>query len=502
MLRAFFSYHNPLFYPVLAVVVVALRWPSFDTVGATATEGLLWAAGERLAAGHALYQEVWVGLPPVMPATYALIVWLFGSAGWVVLQLLAICLVVASAYLINGIANTYRLYAEPTVLPGFLLTLVLSAPASRLQFGPELVALPILLLMLQLGLSLTQAARPRPAELLSFGAFAVLAVLTDPVVTLMSLAIVGATLTAEGSSLSRTLTVLGGALLLAFSVGVALAGVGSLSGFSELVREGVQQVVTRTKGAPQVYEGALILALFGPILLMSMIGVWQTRARESGTTARSRLAESVLAVWFAAGLLAMVIQLPELRLSTMQLCAAPISIYSSYWLLTGPGRRQSGIQLLGCCLIVLLPFAQPALRALPAAWVAVWPLNQYLRPAPDLSIQTLRSSLSTYPLSTPVWVLAHSPSTYVELGRKPATRYIDISMYDLRVAKWLDINPLDGIPAPSVEDLFRSMRDEPPTLIVDQGRRFERLAKTLPLVGGMYRHREIGPWTVYERTGP
>jgi hypothetical protein len=499
MLRAFFSSHNPLFYPALLLMVVALRWPGLDAASATTTEGLLWAAAERMADGHAIYRDVWVALPPVLPSIYALAVGLVGPAAWLALQLLAICLVMASAYLLNSIAATYRFYPEPTALPGFLVAILLSAPATKLQFGPELLALTLLLLLVRVGLALTLSARPRPSQLLFFGGLAVLPVLTDPQVSLMAGAIVIVLLMGEGSSLKRMFTVLGGCLLLLLTACLGLAAVGSLDGFGELVTEGVRHAILGNDVAQPINDGALLSAVFGLLLLMSVIGVWQTRAKDSGTTAKGRLAESVLAVWFAAGLLEVVVRLPELNLSTVQLCGPPIAVYSSYWLLLGPARRQLGLQLVAICVLMGLPFAAPALRTLPGTWISVWPLNQYLGPAPDLSLLALRSSLNSYPQSIQVWVLAPQPAAYLALGRKPATRYIDISLYDQRVANQLSIDAVDGVPAPAIEDLFRTLRDDPPPLILDQGGRFEQLGNTLPLIASLYKRREVATWVVYER---
>ena len=85
MFRSFFSAHNPLFYPLLLIAAVALRWRGSDPLALDAHEALLMELGRRIAGGERLYADLAVTDMPLLPLLFAGAHALAGPVGAVLL---------------------------------------------------------------------------------------------------------------------------------------------------------------------------------------------------------------------------------------------------------------------------------------------------------------------------------------------------------------------------------------------------------------------------------
>ncbi len=506
MFRSFFSAHNPLFYPLLLIAVVALRWRGADPLTIDAHEALLLELGRRIAGGERLYADLAVTDMPLLPLLFAGAHALAGPAGAVLLlRGLEVLIVVASAALLNAVVERFRVVTEAPTLPGFWLALLLCLPPGRLALSPELAALLPLLLLTRSMLAHLDRSGSRATTLLALGGLAATAVLFDARAALIALPLLIASTTVRQPTATELSSVIAGTAIPFLALTGLAWGVGALEPAGHSMGT-MAWTLWRTPpaelGLPSANDGPLVAATAGLILLLALLGLLGVGQRQGGNAARTRVAELLLAVWFVAGLLLLLVEGAQLRLASVALLTPPMAFFAAIALLHQvPARLRIGTWALSLALLIA-PLAAPLWLRLPASWTSRWPLAQYL-PPPTLELPpTLLEWAQHDSAQTRLWVLDAQPQLYAALQKPSTTPHLQFDRYLIELDRGLALDPRVGIPSPEVEDFFRLLRDTPPTLILAQPDQLEHLDRAFPLLLAPYARIRIGPWVACRRAAP
>lgn len=506
MFRSFFSAHNPLFYPLLLIAAVALRWRGSDPLALDAHEALLMELGRRIAGGERLYADLAVTDMPLLPLLFAGAHALAGPVGAVLLlRGFEVLIVVASAALLNAVVERFRVVAEAPTLPGFWLVLLLCLPPGRLALSPELASLlPLLLLTRSVLAHLDRSGSPA-TTLLGLGALAASAVLFDARAALIALPLLIASTTVRQPTATELSSVIAGVVVPILALAGLAWGVGALEPAGQSIGP-LAWTLWRTPptelGLPSANDGPLVAATAGLILMLALMGLLGVGQRQGGNAARTRVAELLLAVWFVAGLLLLLVEGAQVRLASVALLTPPMAFFAAIALLHQvPARLRIGTWALSLALLIA-PLAAPLWQRLPSSWTSRWPLAYYLAPTALELPPTLREWAQRDSAQVPLWVIDAQPQLYAALRRPSTTPHLQFDRYLIELDRSLALDPRVGIPSPEVEDFFRLLRDAPPTLILARPEQLERLDRAFPLLMAPYARVRIGTWVACRRAAP
>lgn len=413
--------------------------------------------GENLAAGDALYQEIWDNTAPLSATIYSWLDSMFGRSSFAYYSLSAL-LVVVQAFIFNTTLLRYKAYNESTYVPSLVYMLLSNMFYDFYTLSPVVMALTFLLLALRNLFKLIVGAGT-DETIFFLGIFTGVAALFY----LQSIALLAAFVF---SLLIFTGTKPRQYVLLLLGVGLPLA----ITFLYFAWQEGVEGLYWQYIGSFELLPGDNYLNLFSlaivvlvPLVFL-LIGIVRYNNSHSFNNYQVRLQQAMF-YFLLMGMIAFLFS-PEKSSYHFLLLLPPMAFYiSQYFLLI---RKRLKAELYFLVFAILLLSLNYILISGPLPYLAEWTNfhELQLQQRPEEPLVKGRQILS----------LGHDLSLYN--NARLATPYLDWSLAEEQFSR---LNYYDNL-----LEVYKNLRMEPPQVIVDDAGLMPQVFERMPVLESKY----------------
>lgn len=494
-------------------LILILRLPSFFDVYITEEEALYLLISKTLAKGGVLYQDAWFAGPPVMPGIYRVLYFLFGEGALLASRIFACVYLYIAAIYFNGLLSSYKLFKRYPGLPAVLLIFLISSPWYTLQFSASLfVLLPMILALhtiMQLGEHATASYRP----LFFAGVWVMIAILASYKVVFFMGGILFSYLLLKQVRLDEIVTFFGGAFTVLFVWLIRMYFSDSLVDFWDI---GVVYYVDRaglSSISGYAYNNLFALRIWlyvwGPILLLAIIGLIHYRSRYFSLVAKIRTVDVLMGIWLLSVMGMLVFKWRRLEYADFVLIAPPVAFYATKTFDFALVYRFRLLIWLGIISFPLFLYA------------GFWGLNYtpdstWLKLANSATLhgntlhksrdyQPVLTEIGNSPIEEGVWILADEPGLYHQLSAPCANRYTDFRIVQNKFSLLSKAgNSRLASRYESDLEIYRQLVNHPPDFIIERtvqnsSGNFRYLQQRFPGPLEAYRGKKAGSYMIYSK---
>lgn len=499
-------------------LIVILRLPSFFDLYVTPEESLYLLISKTIIDEGVLYRDAWFAGPPVMPSIYQFLYFLFGEGALLASRILACFYLYICAIYFNGLLGPYKLFKRYPGLPGLLLIFLLSVPWYTLDLNATLVALLPMLVALHTIIRLGEHDSASYAPLFSAGVWLTIGIMTSYKVVFFMMGILLSYLILKKVRLDELVTLLGGTIIWLIFWLLYLYFRDSLAGYWDI---GALYYLDRVGfGDAEGYEYKTLASLqlwlyiWGPVLLLAIIGLVHFRTRYFSYVNKIRSVDVLMAIWLLSCISMMAFKWRRLEYQDFMLIGPPVAFYASKTL-----DFPLVFRLRFLLLLALLAF--PTYLYLGYWAITFSPSLTWAKPGAEDSILhggNLSIARNYEPVihyfkekeaPNGIWILANEPALYQELGFHCANKYTDF-----RIA----FNKIGCFPHPKGLSLysnqetdsrvFQQLKQYPPDFIIDpldafadnnSPGNFPYLQRHFPSILEGYQGKPVGAYMIYSK---
>ncbi len=495
-MRNIFS-HIPIpLHLLLIIMAIVLRLPAFVPDYFQTDEALFGVCAQKLVEGKALYSQAWFSGPPLIIWFYSIFHFLFGKFWLIALRIFAIFYIYVFAVYFNSWLSEYRPFEKYPLLPAFIIILLSSSPWYSLELNVETLTLFPLLIAYQ---SIIQTSERNLVSYQPFfltGILIMLCMMISFTSLIFFLSVIFLYLFIRRPAIDEMTALLGGSFVSLVIVCIVLYYTDSLGGFFDMgILYGFDLLKYEIfnepfKGLQQSFFGFLTVeALF---VVLAGLGFFYFRIKYFTSLVRIRRLEAGMAIWLAAGLIALFLSTSRSELHEWMLIAPPLAFYATR-AFDIPFRKWVYAPVL------FLSFA-PTMITYISFWVNYNTKAIYNEGEPIFPNKALQKYFVGKYAKHGIWLMEHKPEVYLALNRPCATKYAD---YRIVYQKF---HPLPyastHLMVSSIESdaaIFEEFQKNMPAYILDRSDLFPKIREMYPALFYTYKSEEVGGYKIYHK---
>lgn len=487
-------------YIILFFTVIIFWIPSFHLENITVDEAQNFIAGQRLASGFSLYQEVWTHSAPLTAELYFIFCKIFHGGTFIALRIFTIFYIFLTAILLNQIFNSAKLFSSFTLLPGFFYIVISSAPWHELELNTQILLTPFILAIFFI-IHKSVDSDISLGENFLLGVLLAAMVLISPDGLVFILFILAGFLFYGSFKLKNIVTVIigfifiyTGAMMIFFLCGTLkdFISIGWLSYYETLVHNFI-----RADAKIFLENIKELFILGGGFLILGVLGGILFEKNYFQQSISSRRAHSVIVILLILSIVSLLVSAEPFTAKRFFIASSVPGIYFLTLFFQNINKKWIAItcfyfSFLIPLMLLAFYFIHSFSKTNTNTSLKILPLygeshNKYFQK--NEKYRAVEKIVYAYSKNDqPILILAPHPEWYLFLNRPIATKYSDFQLVEEKKIFFSD---------KYLPELYEEFSREMPAVIVDPNHNFARIKQKLPLLLNHYKEYQADSIPVF-----